>query len=277
MLSDRDLAGLQAERHPLVDEGEGGTAASQCLHLIHLKAYAESLSLASGRRVLDLGCNVGYGSVVLASVARFVVGVDVEAHAIAHARRSRSADNLRFLTVGAQGLPFRAGGFDVVTAFQVIEHVSDTDRFLVEVGRVLSPGGVAVFTTPNRELRLEPGMRPWNPFHVREYAAEELAAVLRQQFAEVTVTGLQASPGLYAIESARVMAAREEARGSRRTAPLAQRAFRAFWRRLARAWRRRLPGSTSVPYSLQDLRYSDDHLKTALDLRAVCRGARRSA
>jgi SAM-dependent methyltransferase len=46
-------------------------------------------------------------------------------------------------------LPFPDEGTDVVLAGEIIEHIVDTEGFLREIGRVLSPGGAVVLTTPN--------------------------------------------------------------------------------------------------------------------------------
>ena len=55
-------------------------------------------------------------------------------------------------------LPFADGAFDLVWASEVIEHVSDTARWLSEVRRVLTPGGVLLITTPSHgRLRLALG------------------------------------------------------------------------------------------------------------------------
>lgn len=77
---------------------------------------------------------------------------------------------------------------------------------------MLVPGGQAVFTTPNRVLRLDPGMKPWNAFHVTEYSADGLARLIGPHFAEVEIEGLFATPELHGIEARRVGRAREKAR-----------------------------------------------------------------
>jgi SAM-dependent methyltransferase len=75
-------------------------------------------------------------------------------------------------------LPFRNGSFDLVGAFDVIEHVADDRRILREFQRVTRPGATIVLSVP-----LDP--RRWGPFdelvgHVRRYEAAELPGLLRQ-------------------------------------------------------------------------------------------------
>jgi len=47
-------------------------------------------------------------------------------------------------------LPFRTGRFDLVMMLEVIEHLADIPHILVEIARVMRPGGIAIITTPNR-------------------------------------------------------------------------------------------------------------------------------
>ena len=77
--------------------------------------------------------------------------------------------------VDGQTLPFKDCSFDLVTAFQIIEHIPETVTFTEELKRVLRRDGVVLITTPNATIRLDPAMKPWNPFHVREYSHEELS------------------------------------------------------------------------------------------------------
>lgn len=278
-LSADDVVRLQAEYHPLESAAAGASAESLALHLVHLKAYELAESLAEGRDVLDLGCNDGYGTLRVARRARSTVGVDVSPDAIAVARGRAAAAQARFELVDGSALPFPDESFDLVITFQVLEHVADAGAFLREARRVLRRGGTLLLTTPNARLRLDPGMRPWNPFHVRERDAVELESELRTWFDEVSVRGLEASEPLRGIELRRVTSAREAARREAARGPAGR-----LLRRVVRALRERLPrlvasalrpvSPAAVPppsLSLDDLRWTDRDLDVALDLLATCR------
>lgn len=270
---------FQSESHPLVPEAPS-TLQDHCQALIHEKAYEEAALLAADKAVLDVGCNNGYGSARISETARTVVGIDVSARAVDEARARYARHNLSFQVVDGMSLPFDAGMFDLVVSFQVLEHVVDHNAYLSSIRSMLTPGGTAIFTTPNREIRLDPGMKPINPFHVTEYSAGRLAQVLGAHFLRVEIRGLFGIPEVYAIEFNRVDRARRLAR--RRILWSAIRAARACLpsaatRRIARLVRL-LQGPAAgrslevFPYSLDDLFYRSENLSSALDLMAICRG-----
>lgn len=270
------------EEHPEVTRAPRN-AEEACLQLIHRKAYETAAARAEGLRVLDVGCNNGYGTRALATRAASVVGVDVSPRLLQSARRGGLPDNVELRQVDGRTLPFPDGSFDLVTGFQVIEHVEDTGPFLEEIVRVLAPAGGALFTTPNAAIRLDPGMEPWNPFHVREYRAAELRAQLAPWFGAVEILGLFGANEIQQIELARLDRARSLARAAARPH---RRLLRALKRGIgravpapARAPLRALlsrptpepaPGPAFAHLDLDDLRYRPDDLDGALDLLAIC-------
>ncbi len=58
--------------------------------------------------------------------------------------------NLAFEQASCTALPYGDGAFDLVVAFEVIEHLEDWRDFLREVRRVLAPAGQFIVSTPNR-------------------------------------------------------------------------------------------------------------------------------
>ena len=158
----------------------------------HIARYAFAARLAQGRRVLDSGCGTGYGVNELAGSAASVVGVDVAREAIEFAREYARLHSIHartsFLLASATALPFSAGAFDLVTAFEVIEHLASWREMLGEARRVLAAGGLFLVSTPNRlyyaDSRRLDGP---NPYHVHEFEFEEFEAALREFFPHVAV------------------------------------------------------------------------------------------
>jgi SAM-dependent methyltransferase len=154
----------------------------------HLARYAFAARLARGKRVLDAGCGAGYGSVELAGEADSVVGIDVAPEAVAYAREHYQLPNLRYEQASCTALPDGDGSFDLVVAFEVIEHLEDWRGFLAEARRVLTANGQLVVSTPNRLYYTESrGTEGANPFHVHEFDFAEFSAELQVVFPHVSL------------------------------------------------------------------------------------------
>jgi SAM-dependent methyltransferase len=154
----------------------------------HMARYTFAARLARGKRVLDAGCGAGYGSAELARAADSVVGVDRAAEAIEFARAHYQFPNLCFEQASCTALPHPGGSFDLVVAFEVIEHLENWREFLVEARRVLAPAGQFIVSTPNRLYYTESrGPEGANPFHVHEFDFEEFRGELRSVFPHVSM------------------------------------------------------------------------------------------
>lgn len=154
----------------------------------HMARYTFAARLARGKRVLDAGCGAGYGSAELAAVALSVAGVDVAPEAIGFAREHYRLPNLEFEQASCIALPHPDGCFDLVVAFEVIEHLENWREFLLEARRVLAPGGQLIVSTPNKLYYTESrGAEGANPFHVHEFEFAEFGNELRAVFPHVSL------------------------------------------------------------------------------------------
>jgi SAM-dependent methyltransferase len=149
----------------------------------HLARYAFAARLARAKRVLDAGCGAGYGAAELAESALSVVGADIAAEAVAFAREHYRLPNLEFEQASCIALPHPDAAFDLVVAFEVIEHLAAWRDFLLEVRRVLAPTGQFVVSTPNKVYYAESRSRAGaNPFHAHEFEFDEFRAELSAIF-----------------------------------------------------------------------------------------------
>lgn len=152
---------------------------------LHLKRYEFALPWAEGTDVLDAGCGVGYGTAYLARFARKVVGIDWSSGALEHAREHYSEPNVEYIHADLADLPLDDASFDVVCAFETIEHL-DAHAFLRTATRLLRPNGTLLVSTPRAEQTTG---APENPFHQVELSASDFERILRDHFAEVELYG----------------------------------------------------------------------------------------
>ncbi len=94
--------------------------------------------------ILDVGCGTGYNLTLLSRYGR-AQGVDMSPEALEFCRR-RGVDQVTLHD--ADRLPFEDHSFDLLTAFDVIEHIEDDEGALLEFKRVLRPGGQLLIYTP---------------------------------------------------------------------------------------------------------------------------------
>src|SRR5439155_24152615 len=128
------------------------------------EADARLLGDVRGTRVLEVGCGAAASARWLADQGAEVVGIDLSAGMLRHARRADpSGGRVQLVQADAMALPFGAAVFDVAcTAFGAVPFVDDSARVMREVFRVLRPGGRWVFsvTHPMRWIFLDdPGER----------------------------------------------------------------------------------------------------------------------
>jgi SAM-dependent methyltransferase len=172
-------------------------------------------SAAGPALVLDAGCGAGYGSAEFGESA-VVVGIDVAADAVAHARESFGNEHVRFLQAGCEQLPFADGVFDLVAGFEVIEHLERWPEMLSEARRVLKPSGVLLVSTPNKSYYAKSrGDAGPNPFHAHEFEYDEFRAALTAAFAHVqlwTQNHVEGIAFVPRVASGRVLDAPDEMR-----------------------------------------------------------------
>jgi SAM-dependent methyltransferase len=130
-------------------------------------------------KLLDIGCSLGFTVEAARQQGWDAQGVDVSADAVERCRRRQ----LNCRRIDGRRLPYADASFDLVTAWHVIEHVTDVAQALTEWGRVLRPGGLLVLETPDSSgLKVKLlGVRYrrfWKPEHVYAFRPSNLIPFL---------------------------------------------------------------------------------------------------
>jgi len=148
--------------------------------LDHLHRYARARELAVGLDVLDIASGEGYGSNLLAQVARSVVGVDIAQEAVDFANSKYKRSNLTFRQGSASAMPLPDASVDIIVSFETLEHHHLHDEMFLEIKRVLRPNGVLIMSSPEKSTYQE--LDPDNPFHVKELNLAEFRTLIEKYF-----------------------------------------------------------------------------------------------
>jgi 2-polyprenyl-3-methyl-5-hydroxy-6-metoxy-1,4-benzoquinol methylase len=151
----------------------------------HLAVYEWAAERCAGLRVIDMACGEGYGSAVLARRARRVTGVDANPETLEHAQLKYNRPGVRFVRELVERYEEAC---DAIVFLQTVEHVRNPGALLA---RFKEMADTVFVSTPN-VLTLAPpgGEKSDNPWHLREYRAEEFRALCLEATDRVELHGL---------------------------------------------------------------------------------------
>jgi GT2 family glycosyltransferase/SAM-dependent methyltransferase len=182
------------------------------IELEHLHRYLQACEIATGKTVLDMASGEGYGSAMLANVAEKVIGVDISAEAVQHARKRYPKENLTYMVGNCADVPLPDASVDLVVSFETIEHHDRHQEMMREIKRVLRPEGLLLISSPDRYYySIEPEYQ--NPFHVKELYEHEFKQLLECHFKNTSYYGqrvLYASAILAKSSTSPVVSYRQE-------------------------------------------------------------------
>ena len=122
--------------------------------------------------ILDIGCGTGYFLSKIAPIAKNCYGVDP------HTYKELKFDNI--VNGTAENIPFDNNTFDVVTCFDVLEHVQNPQVAMEGILRVLKPGGFAVISVPANQWMYGPHDKENG--HVRRFSKKEFESIVNPRF-----------------------------------------------------------------------------------------------
>jgi SAM-dependent methyltransferase len=154
----------------------------------HLAAYEWIARRCAGLDVVDMACGEGYGTNVIAAHATRVIGVDANPDAYEHARLKYSRPGVTFVR---DLVDLYSEPCDAVVFLQTIEHMQEPKAVLDHFKAMLRPGGTAYVSTPNLLTLAPPGAeKSDNPWHLKEYTAQEFRQLCEQSFDDVELLGV---------------------------------------------------------------------------------------
>ena len=142
-------------------------------------AIAEAVEKFAGGRVLDIGAGVG---MFLRNWGDSWECYAVEGSEVT--RRELEASGIKVFRDLSDATQSHAGTFQVVTLFQVLEHIAEFDLAIKQCRELLAPGGRLVVTVPDGEAMIRQervtGCADMPPNHINKWTPESLARVLRR-------------------------------------------------------------------------------------------------
>lgn len=141
------------------------------LQYLKLKWFTADVQL-NKESLLDLGCGIGNLTAALKKEkpSLKVTGIDINKKAIKKANTLFPQTN--FLKADISNLPFKNNTFEIITGFDILEHLSNPKKVLKEVYRILKKGGIVHFSTP---LEGQPGTLYWLLSYLNWHGKEKYA------------------------------------------------------------------------------------------------------
>ena len=166
------------------------------IQLEHVHRYFLARELAKGKDVLDIASGEGYGANLLAEIASSVIGVDISAEAVRHAQNKYRRKNLDFRVGTCSKIPLENFSIDLVVSFETLEHHDEHELMMLEIKRVLRPGGILIISSPDKKEYTDLSGQK-NQFHVKELYRKDLENLLKEHFKYQELFGQRVQTGSY--------------------------------------------------------------------------------
>lgn len=139
---------IDADEFDYFEERSGATEYSER----RLREYITSLVPSDITTMLDVGCGSAWVAQTFLPKEKTVYSLDASTTNPLKALARYPSEKHIGVAADAFGLPFADNSFDCIIAAEIIEHVSEPEKFVHELHRVVKPGGVLIISTPYKEV-----------------------------------------------------------------------------------------------------------------------------
>lgn len=134
-------------------------------------------------RICDIGCGIGTFLVKLKHSGHSVYGYDINKAQTSFARKTNKLSHVtdaQSLKQYCQKQKIKKNFFDVITCFEVIEHITEINEFVKEIQFYLKPGGLLILSTPNNQRIQMYEKWDYPPVHVSRFKRKNMEILLRK-------------------------------------------------------------------------------------------------
>lgn len=138
--------------------------------------------MESGLKVCDIGCGTGAFLKKAEELKHDVYGYDINKAQSTYANKNNELQNVTYaksLSEYSRKKKIPKNFFDVITCFEVVEHIYDINTFIDEIYHYLKPGGLLLLSTPNNNRIQMKEKWDYPPVHVYRFAKKILRNSLK--------------------------------------------------------------------------------------------------
>ena len=177
------LAELNSKNYPLEQRIQTYMSRQDYFERRYKKYVANIKQVITDGCLLDVGCNIGLFMKVAREAGYAVKGVELNENCAAYGRKEFHLD---IYSKYLEDIAFPDETFDVITLFDILEHIPDIGSFVDELKRILKRNGLVVIQSPNfSSLMAELTKSDWHwltpPDHLYHFTPETLVRFLESR------------------------------------------------------------------------------------------------
>jgi ubiquinone/menaquinone biosynthesis C-methylase UbiE len=184
LMISEETTNIRMNNYNSITEVPGLMASSEQIARIYHR-YRFAREYAKSRDILEVACGSGMGLGYLSTVAKSVIGGDIDRKNVDLALKVYKNSPIHVKEMDAHHLPFEDKSFDLVLLFEALYYLQKPEIFVKEAARIMRENAILIVCTVNKD---------WSDFHPSPYthfyfSAPELNSLLRPTFQEITMYG----------------------------------------------------------------------------------------
>lgn len=144
-------------------------------HRYALRFISKS-NLSAGIRILDVGCHTGFFVKEVLNLGFDAYGIDFNKKSVNFGLKAYNLDGRISLTT-LEDIRSTGNRFEIISLFEVIEHVHNPRELIESILDLLQPGGILILSTPNKNMCWRPPL-DYPPHHLSRFTPTSIQSLL---------------------------------------------------------------------------------------------------